>query len=114
MVTLSSCEDKRANASAQDLRALLVRRGFPSLSPWYIGCYVQTPRYPPGRPGKESDDCCSSVQGHAYLLGDFIVRVGQCRKGAVYRGLCLEVSSKYRIQVRLTLTQDAQRNHARF
>lgn len=34
-------------------------------------------------------------KGHAYLLGDYIVRVGQCKKGAVYRGLCLEVSSKY-------------------
>eukprot|EP00903_Cladosiphon_okamuranus_P017105 g15759.t2 len=33
----------------------------------------------------------ATIEGHAYLLGDYIVRVGQCRKGAVYRGLCLEV-----------------------
>lgn len=33
----------------------------------------------------------ATIEGHAYLLGDYVVRVGQCRKGAVYRGLCLEV-----------------------
>lgn len=31
------------------------------------------------------------AQGHAYRLGDFIVRVGKCKKGAVFRGLALEV-----------------------
>jgi len=33
----------------------------------------------------------SCVQGHVFLLGDYIVRIGGCRKGAVFRGLCLEV-----------------------
>lgn len=33
----------------------------------------------------------SHTQGHAYRLGDFVMRVGSCRKGAVYRGLALEV-----------------------
>eukprot|EP00752_Nemacystus_decipiens_P012157 g10776.t1 len=33
----------------------------------------------------------ATIEGHAFLLGDYIIRVGQCRKGAVYRGLCLEV-----------------------
>lgn len=35
------------------------------------------------------------VQGHAYRLGDFVVRVGKCKKGAVFRGLALEVIISY-------------------
>ncbi|CAM9856979.1 unnamed protein product, partial [Ectocarpus fasciculatus] len=31
------------------------------------------------------------ASGHAYRLGDFVVRVGKCKKGAVFRGLALEV-----------------------
>lgn len=31
------------------------------------------------------------VDGHVYRLGDFFIRVGSCRKGAVYKGLVLEV-----------------------
>lgn len=33
------------------------------------------------------------MQGNVYKLGDFIVRTGKVRKGAVYRGLALEVST---------------------
>ncbi|CAM9685225.1 unnamed protein product, partial [Pylaiella littoralis] len=33
----------------------------------------------------------ASIEGNAYKLGDFIIRVGKCKKGAVYRGLAMEV-----------------------
>lgn len=33
-----------------------------------------------------------SNQGQIYRLGDFIIRIGSCRKGAVFRGLALEVN----------------------
>lgn len=34
------------------------------------------------------------MQGHVYQLGDFLIRVGSCRKGAVYKGLVLEVRNR--------------------
>ncbi|CAM9826255.1 unnamed protein product [Ascophyllum nodosum] len=33
----------------------------------------------------------ATIDGQAYQFGDFLIRVGSCKKGAVYRGVGLEV-----------------------